>query len=306
VTAPAAGEPSGTGTHYAVPVAGGELHVARTGVSPADADVAVLAIHGVASSQMIWRPTARELSDRVRACFLAPDLRGRGRSAGLPAPYGFDAHIADLLAALDYAGVEKALLVGHSMGAYLATGMAAAHPERVSGVVLVDGGLAVPSSFGEDADELLEAMVDAALEYARTTYASTEEYVAAWRVHPAFAGDWNDDADAYVRYSITGEPGAIRNVVSEAAVRADIADLLHDEVARAAVDRVSVPLSLLTAPRGLRNDYAVLPQMFVDAFAGTHPAAHVERVPDVNHYTVLLGGGLGPSRVAAAIAPATL
>jgi lipase len=288
-------------TDYAVPVAGGDLHVARTDVRPQDADVVVLAIHGISSSHMVWRPTVRELADRVRACVVAPDLRGRGRSASLPGPYGFDAHVADLLAALDDAGVEKAALVGHSMGAYLATAVAAAYPERVSSVVLLDGGLAVPSSFAQDADELVDAMVDAALALARRTYASAEEYVAAWRAHPAFADDWNDDVDAYARYDVTGEPGGARSVVSEAAVRADIVDMVRDEVARAAVDRVSAPISLLTAPRGLNNDYAMLPAMLVQSFAATHPRAHVERIADVNHYTMLLGGGVGPSRVAAAV-----
>jgi lipase len=286
----------------AVPVAGGELAVTRTGVAPEDADTVVLAIHGVSSSHMIWRPTVRELSARVGACVLAPDLRGRGRSAALPAPYGFDAHVADLLATLDEAGVEKAVLAGHSLGAYLATSLAAAHPDRISGVVLVDGGLAVPSTFEDDADELVDAMVDAALDYAGRTYASADEYVDAWRAHPAFAGAWNDDVEAYVRYELAGEPGAMRRALSEAAVRADVVDLVVDEAARAAVDRVRAPLSLFTAPRGLRNDFALLPSLLVDAFAATHPRAHVERIPDTNHYTVLLGPGDGPSRVAAAIA----
>ena len=289
------------GARHALPVAGGDLHVARTDVSPGDADVVVLAIHGVASSHMIWRPTVRELTDHVRACVLAPDLRGRGRSTRLPGPYGFDAHLADLLAVLDDAGVEQAQLVGHSMGAYLAAGLAAAHPERVSGVVLIDGGLAVPSSFEQDAEELVDAMVDSVLEYARTKFASADEYVAAWRGHPAVAGDWNDDVEAYVRYDLSGGPGPIASAASEPAVRADMVDLVRDEVARTAVDRVRAPLSLLTVPRGMRNDYAVLPGLLVDAFASTHPAAYVERIPDVNHYTVLLGGGIGPSRVAAAI-----
>ena len=285
---------------YGVPVAGGVLQVARAGVCARDAELVVLAIHGVASSHMVWRPTVRALAGQVRACVLAPDLRGRGASAALPGPYGFEAHLADLLAVLDDAGAGRAVLAGHSLGAYLATGLAAAHPERARGVVLIDGGLAVPSAFEQDADELIEVMVEAALEHAHTSEAGAEDYVAAWRAHPALAGEWSQDIDAYVRYGLTEHPA-----VSEAAVRADIADLVHGETARAAVDRVSAPISLLTAPRGMHNDYAALPSMLVDAFAATHPHAHLERVPDVNHYTVLLGTGLGPSRVAAAISRAS-
>jgi lipase len=294
-----AGDP--LGTRLAVPVTGGELAVARTDVAPQDAGVAVLAVHGVSSSHMIWCPTARVLVDRLGASVLAPDLRGRGASAGLPGPYGFAAHVADLLATLDDAGVERVVLVGHSLGAYLATSLAAAHPERVAALVLIDGGLAVPSGFEADADELVEAMLDAALEYARTTYRSAEEYVDSWRAHPAFAGAWNDDVDAYVRYEVTGEAGAMQRALSVPAVRADIVDLVRDEAARGAVDRVRAPLGLLTAPRGLRNDFPMLPAILVDAFARTHPRAHVERIPDVNHYTMLLGDA-GPARVAAAIA----
>jgi lipase len=299
-----AGDP--LGTRLAVPVAGGELAVARTDLAPPDAGVAVLGVHGVSSSHMIWRPTVRALDERLHASVLAPDLRGRGASAGLPGPYGFAVHVADLLAILDHAEVERAVLAGHSLGAYLAASLAVAHPERVAGLVLIDGGLAVPGGFEADADELVEAMLDAALEYARTTYRSAEEYVDSWRTHPAFADDWNDDVDAYVRYELTGEPGAMRRALSERAVRADIVDLVHDETARGAVDRVRAPLSLLTAPRGLRNDYPMLPAMLVEAFTATHPHAHVERIPDVNHYTVLLGDGdgAGPPRVAAAIAAA--
>jgi pimeloyl-ACP methyl ester carboxylesterase len=286
---------------FTVPVAGGELAVARTDVSPADADLVVLAIHGIGSSHMVWCPTVRQLAERVNACVLAPDLRGRGDSAGLPGPYGFAAHVADLLAVLDHAGVRQAAVVGHSLGAYLATAIAAAHPERVSAVVLVDGGLAVPSSFAADGDELVEAMVDGALEYARGTYGSADEYVAAWRTHPALADEWSDDIDAYVRYDLTGEPPSLRRAVSEEAVRADVVDLVHDEVARGAVDRVRAPVSLLTAPRGLHNDYPILPGLLVDSFVATHPRAYVERIPGVNHYTVLLGCGPGPARVAEAI-----
>jgi lipase len=284
----------------AVPVEGGRLHVARTADAPGDADVVALAVHGITGSHMLWRPTVRHLIDQVRACVLAPDLRGRGGSAGLGSPYGFNRHVADLVAVLDDAGVSRAVVVGHAMGAYVASALAAMHPHRVAGLVLVDGGLAVPTSFEDDAQELVPAMLGSAMSHAWDSYDSAEDYVAAWRANPAFLDDWNADVEAYVRYDLRGGGDEVSVALSEPAVRADIVDLVHDAVARTAVDRTNLPTTLLTAPRGVRNDAALLPSALVEAFAWTHPAATVEQVPDVNHYTILLGDG-GPARVAAAI-----
>jgi lipase len=165
------------GERYEVPVAGGALAVARAGVPVDEAEAVVLAVHGVASSHVIWRTVARELTASSRVCMLAPDLRGRGRSARLPGPYGVAAHVADLLAVLDHAGARQVVVVGHSLGAYVATGLAARHPDRVSAVLLLDGGLAIPSYPDEIADELVEAMVDSALETARLPFDSVEERV---------------------------------------------------------------------------------------------------------------------------------
>src|SRR6476646_1842770 len=117
----------------AVPVAGGVLAVARAGPPPDHADAVVLAIHGITANMMAWASVARELA-RYRVTMLAPDLRGRGESAALRGPYGFAAHVADLLAMLDHAGVQRAVLAGHSMGAYVAARLAAEHPERAAGL----------------------------------------------------------------------------------------------------------------------------------------------------------------------------
>ena len=84
-----------------------------------------------------WLEVAQRLPDVI---LLAPDLRGRGRSAHLPGPYGLATHVADLVALLDAVGCER-VVVGHSMGGFVAVTLAALHPDRVSRLVLVDGGL---------------------------------------------------------------------------------------------------------------------------------------------------------------------
>jgi lipase len=287
---------------YEVPVSGGALRVARAGPPADEADAVALVVHGVTSSLEVWRAVARELASRTRVCLLAPDLRGRGRSAGLPGPYGIDAHVADLTAVLDDAGAEKAVLVGHSLGGFLVAGLAARHPERVSEVVLLDGGLVVPAPPGADLEEVLEGMIDMALSRSDLTFESVDEYVGSWQMHPAFAQAWNDDVDAYARYEVAGEPGGMRFVVNEPAVRADLAELMYDEASRTAIERVRAPIRLLRAPRGMLNEsYPVIPRPIVDGLLAAQPHALVEEVPDVNHYTIALGAGPGPRAVATAI-----
>ena len=287
---------------YEVPVAGGALRVARAGPPAEEADAVVLVVHGVTSSLEIWRAVARELSSRSRVCLLAPDLRGRGHSTDLPAPYGIAAHLADLLAVLDDAGAERAVAVGHSLGGFVVASLAATHPERVSGVVLLDGGLVVPAPPVGDLAEVLEGAVDMALFRSQMTFDSVDEYVESWQMHPAFAQAWDDDVEAYGRYEVAGEPGDMRFVVCEKAVRADLTELVYEEATRRAVERVRAPIRLLYAPRGMLNEaYPVIPRPILDAFLASQPDAIVEQVPGVNHYTIALGAGPGPRAVATAI-----
>jgi pimeloyl-ACP methyl ester carboxylesterase len=282
---------------FDVPVAGGALRVARAGPPADKAERVVLAVHGVTASLMTWRTLARELNGDV--CLLAPDLRGRGRSATLPGPYGIAAHLADLLTVLDHVGAPPALLVGHSMGAYVIERLAADHPERAIGLVLLDAGL--PFQLPDDPEELLtSAMANTAMRLT-ITFPSAEHYIAGWRAHPAFARAWNDDLEAYARYDVVDDGRIARCAVSAAAVRTDSREMLLDERTRLALERVRAPVQLLRAERGLFNEDPLIPAEGLRAFAAGHPSVHIEEVAGVNHYTLVMGDSPGPRRVAAAI-----
>ena len=70
-----------------MPVEGGDLHVARAGAAPADAEAVVVAAHGITASHLGWTPVVRELIQRrPEVSILAPDLRGRGRARTWPRP----------------------------------------------------------------------------------------------------------------------------------------------------------------------------------------------------------------------------
>jgi lipase len=290
-----------------VPVAGGMLTVARAGPPVDQATGVVLCLHGITASHMAWASVAREIKATTSACLLAPDLRGRGRSARLPGPYGFEAHVADVLAVLDAAGVESAVVAGHSMGAYVAARLAAEHPDRVSSLVLVDGGLPVPYPAEQDPDEVLSAVLGPSLARLGITFARTDDYLQVWRLHPAFDGPWDDDLEAYLLYDLVDaqdeeRPDAVRCVVSSTAVRTDGAELLLAERTREALSGVQIPVRLLLAPGGMLNDGKPLMQpTLVGEFVAAHPDADVEEVANVNHYNILLGPGPGAGRVTRAI-----
>jgi pimeloyl-ACP methyl ester carboxylesterase len=284
-----------------VPVAGGTLHVARAGTP--DAERVVLAVHGVTGSLMAWRTVARELDDRI--CLLAPDLRGRGQSRRLPGPYGLAAHVADLIAVLDHVGAPSAVLVGHSMGAFVALRVAAEHPERALGVVLLDSGLPFTVSDG-DTKQYDQAISTVSARLA-TAFPSTHQYVAAWRAHPGFKEAWNsdrqaaEDFEAYARYDMVEAGHVVRCASVGAAVRADSKEMLTDGVTRTALDRVRAPMQLLRAERGVFDAEPLITADALQAFAADYPSVRIEEVADVNHYTLILGPRHGPQRVAAAI-----
>lgn len=290
--------------YFDVRVPGGALTVAGAGSPPGTGRPVVLVLHGLTSSHMAYRTVARELCSLARGiCMLAPDLRGRGRSANVPEPYGIATHIADITAVLDHAGANRAVVVGHSMGCDLAARFAADHPERTAAVVLLDGGLpVVPQTAGPDDDDDEEGEARGLLDRLEATFSTVDEYVAYWRYHPSMRSAWDEDIEAYVRSDYVVEEDGVRCVVKLTPVLTDLANLALDGLTRTSVTRVRAPVRLVRAERGVFDDDPVIPLRELEEFLSHHPHVSVEHVPDVNHYTLLLGGGHGPRRVAATLA----
>ncbi|MBF0661293.1 alpha/beta fold hydrolase, partial [Rhodococcus sp. (in: high G+C Gram-positive bacteria)] len=101
----------------------------------------ILALHGLTGHGRRWRHLAE--SHLPHARFLAPDLRGHGRSPWTP-PWTFERHVDDLLRVLDTHASGPVTVVGHSFGGALALHLAAAAPERVRALVLLDPAIALP------------------------------------------------------------------------------------------------------------------------------------------------------------------
>ncbi|WP_328948399.1 alpha/beta hydrolase [Streptomyces sp. NBC_00184] len=269
-----------------VPVSGGELATLRWPATDPQAPT-VVALHGITANALSWAAVARQLAGRVT--LIAPDLRGRAGSSGLPGPYGIAAHTDDVAALTEALGLERVVLAGHSMGAFVAALAAVRHPDRFGPLLLVDGGIGFPAPTHLTPDELLTAVIGPAMDRLSMTFTDRAAYRAFWQAHPAFAGAWSDEVDAYIQRDLTGEEPALRSSCRIEAIRADGVGLFGEEVLTA-VRKLAVGATLLWAARGLMDEEQGLydeGRLAAADLGGTR----VEPVPmkDVNHYTVLTG-----------------
>lgn len=257
----------------------------------------VLLLHGITAHHRGWDLVADALPDhRV----LAPDLRGRGRSRVPDGPWGMARHADDAALVLDALGAGPAVVVGHSMGGFVAAVLAHRHPHLVDRLVLVDGGLPFAPAELETTRAALAA-IRARLE---ARFADEAAYVALFRSHPAFARDWSAAAETYASYDATRHGDGVGAAADLDGVLADQADVLDGDDLPAALEALAAradAVPFLHAPRGFVDDP---PGLYADATVRgltlRFPAVAPRLVEGVNHYTVVLSER-GAAAVAAAV-----
>lgn len=92
-------------------------------------------LHGFPLDHHLWDDVAPLLSETFE--LIIPDLRGFGESSTVDSFYTMEDFAADIEALLDQLQIQKAAIVGHSMGGYVALAFAHLYPERVTGLGLV-------------------------------------------------------------------------------------------------------------------------------------------------------------------------
>jgi lipase len=257
-----------------VPVSGGMLRVAAWSGTGAP----VLAVHGITSSSRTWPFVAEAIDHPV----FAPDLRGRGRSNQLPGPVGIAQHAEDCALVIEAIGGAPLVVVGHSMGGFVGTVLAARRPDLVRALVLVDGGLPFPAA--DEAATL--AGLQPIKQRLQSTY-TREGYRDWFRNHPAFAHDWTPEVETYADYDLPDAPG--RPAADPDMVEADQLDMVSGSAFADALAKPLPPRTFLHASRGFADDPPGLyPQATVDEYAARWPDLDIRHVPDVNHYTIAL------------------
>jgi len=109
-------------------------------------------IQGMGFDGSGWQPVLRKLRRRFRIVLV--DNRGTGRSDGPDGPFRVADMAGDIVAVLDDAGIRRAHVLGASLGGMVAQDLAAGHPDRVNGLVLVSTTPGWPLAYPMPADSV--------------------------------------------------------------------------------------------------------------------------------------------------------
>lgn len=163
-------------------------------------------IHGWACDTTFWHAQLVLAQERR---VLALDLPGHGASAPVQGEYTQDLFARAVLAVMDAAGIEQAVLAGHSMGGAVARNVAQQAPERVAGVILVDAALFFPPLAPEQAAALKEWEAGMAGFFAQLEGGDDAESMARF-VDSMLGAETPDELTQEVKKRMTATPRNIR------------------------------------------------------------------------------------------------
>jgi lipase len=251
------------------------LHIHRYG---SDGPTRVLAVHGLTGHGKRWQmPATRYLSDISVA---APDLIGHGRSSW-DAPWTIDANVAALAGLLDADGGRPAVVVGHSFGGAVALNLAAARPDLVDALVLLDPAAGLRGRrMREIADEMLKSP-----DYADRDEARADKLSGSWADVP------ESELDAELDEHLIPWPGGrVGWRISLPAMMSYWSELARSIV----VPRSGIPTTLL---RATKTDPPYVADALVDGLSAGLGADFTLVDLDCNHMVPLAR----PDETAAAI-----
>jgi len=240
----------------------------------------ILCVHGITANSRFWDCLASALAPHHR--LIAMDLRGRGLSDKPPTGYSIKHHCKDIAAVMDDLGLERPVLMGHSLGAFISLVFAAQYPERVDRLILVDGG----GKLSEDQMAKVFAGIKPSLDRLGKIFPSFETYLSLMKQAP-YLQPWNLYMETYFRYEIEEVQGGIRSRVHPNHIEEEAKNLKEVD-SREFYKKMKSPTLILRATKGmLVEDDLLLPEDAVEQMVSEIPNAKRVDVEGANHYSIL-------------------
>ena len=238
---------------------------------------AVLALHGLASSCHWYDLLMPHLVDSYHC--IALDQRGHGKTDQPATGYDWDTVARDVVEALDQLGLRQAALLGHSWGGYVALSVASRYPDRVSKLVLIDGGFLDwtlwPGATWDWFRNLLSP---------RDVSGKREDFLGHLRQQ--LADCWSEQLEDIVMSMVqVGPDGSVRDIL-EPANHAQVLEAMWNEPPSAMFPSVRCPTLIVPAgsrKRGGNPEFARMRREMADAAQSAMRDCEVRWIPDTMH-----------------------
>ena len=241
----------------------------------------ILCIHGITANSRFWDCLASALAPYHRV--MAIDLRGRGLSDKPPTGYSIEHHCKDILALMNDQGLERPVLMGHSLGAFISLAFAAQYPQRVDRLILVDGG----GKLSQTQIARVYAGIKPSLDRLGKIFPSFEVYLSMMKQSPYFQ-PWTSYMEAYFRYEVEEAEGGIRCGVHPEHIDEEARNLGKVDSSQF-YGRVTCPTLILRSTKGmLAEDDLLLPEEVAEQMVREIPNARKIDLEGTNHYSILL------------------
>jgi len=255
------------------------LHYVRW---PGGSKGTVVCIHGITANCHWWDLFAEGL--RRDYTVFAIDVRGRGDSSKPETGFTLDDYAGDLKQFLDKLNIAAPILMGHSMGAFIAATFMGQNRGRVRAAVMVDGGVLPPAESGLDPTE----MIKASLARLDQVYPDLDAYLEPWRtatfIRPSAFVD-----DIFTFDAMELPAGGVQTKASKAAAYGTLS-MLTDYQQDAALRGDLTPVLFLRAPQPVvpGSGIVMIPEAAITTIAELLPNSAVVTVGDTNHYSIML------------------
>ncbi len=267
-----------------------DLSIGRAGEGPDP----VVCLHGITAHHRAFNAAARYLGPSRG--LVGVDLRGRGDSDKPESGYSLRAHAADVVRVLDHLGLESAVLVGHSMGAFVVLKIALAFPDRVRALVLLDGGwprvVSTPEEMTEEEKQEAAALQEGlarAFKRLDMTFESPEAYLAFWFPDQNLKmEDLPQDLADYYLYDLREVEGGYKPKASRAAAEEDSPSVSSTSPTAEEMSGVGCPVALVRASQGFfPGSDPLISDQVRDVMTGPLDIRTEILLEGANHYTML-------------------
>lgn len=213
----------------------------------------------------------------------APDLRGRGHSDKPAFQYGLKHHAEDVIGMMDYLGLEKAVIGGHSFGGLLSVYLAVHFPERVEKIIILDG--------AAEMNPKVPQMLLPVLKRLDKIYPSFERYLEYVKASPQNTF-WDEVMTTYYRADVRTLPDGRVTPYPNLTKMIKVSIGVANQPWKALFSEVTQPALLINGPDIYHLGEPILPDFKAKESVALLQDGRYVRV-DGNHQTMLYGKGAG-------------